>query len=54
MLDWIANIFFSMKGQHTAPIDSLLREIDRPLLWSACRLQIGEVVLCDCWESLET
>ncbi|RXG61615.1 hypothetical protein Avbf_14231, partial [Armadillidium vulgare] len=37
--------------QHTAAC-VCLRELDRPLLWFACRRNVGEVMLSDCWDSL--
>ncbi|RXG55605.1 hypothetical protein Avbf_09894, partial [Armadillidium vulgare] len=39
-------------GQHTAACVCLQRELDRPLLWFACRRHVGEVMLSDCWDSL--
>ncbi|RXG62337.1 hypothetical protein Avbf_18563 [Armadillidium vulgare] len=27
-------------------------ELDRPLFWFACRRHVGEVMLSDCWDSL--
>ncbi|RXG56370.1 hypothetical protein Avbf_11473 [Armadillidium vulgare] len=38
--------------QHTAACVCLQRELDRPLLWFACRRHVGEVMLSDCWDSL--
>ncbi|RXG60803.1 hypothetical protein Avbf_15064, partial [Armadillidium vulgare] len=42
----------SNTGQHTAVCVCLQRELDRPLLWFACRRHVGEVMLSDCWDSL--
>ena len=31
---------------------SLQKELDRPLLWFACRRHVGEVMFANCWNSL--
>ncbi|RXG59118.1 hypothetical protein Avbf_18357 [Armadillidium vulgare] len=42
----------SNTGQHTTACVCLQWELDRPLLWFACRRHVGEVMLSDCWDSL--
>ncbi|KAL7639231.1 UNVERIFIED_CONTAM: hypothetical protein RMT77_010765 [Armadillidium vulgare] len=60
LIDWrcdknlIGMVFYtsSNTGQHTAACVCLQRELDRPLLWFACRRLVGEVMLSNCWDSL--
>ena len=46
-------IILSITGQLTEACVSLQRELDRALLWFACRRHTGEVMLTDCWDSLK-
>ncbi|RXG56695.1 hypothetical protein Avbf_16886 [Armadillidium vulgare] len=42
----------SNTGQHTAACVFLQMELDRPLFWFACHRHVEEIMLSDCWDSL--
>ena len=61
LLDWdcdqnIIGMVFDTTASNTGHISGacicLQKELDRPLLWFACRRHVGEVMLANCWDSL--